>query len=71
MECLRLLLKDFSDGLDGVTVVELEGEWVSLEVYPRLDLVLVQSRLKEVIEGRGLREGSHVMSKEDCMADRS
>ena len=47
MEGLRLLLKDSSEGLDRITAVELEGQWISLEVYPRLELILVQSRLKE------------------------
>ncbi|KAH9972020.1 hypothetical protein BJV74DRAFT_799077 [Russula compacta] len=31
MESLRLPLKDFSEGLDGVTAIELEGQWMSSE----------------------------------------
>ena len=67
-----MLLKDFSDRLDGDTEVELEGKWMSPEVDPRLDLILMQSRLKERFEGRGFREGSsHVIRKVNCIAERS
>ena len=70
-EGLRLLLKEFSDRKERVTEVELVGKWMSSEVYPRLNLILAQSRLKERFEGRGFREGSHVICEENCMAERS
>ena len=59
-EGLRLLLKDFSDGLNRAAALELDCKWMLEEVDPRLVFVLIQSRLKEGFEDRGLREGSHI-----------
>ena len=36
----RLLLKDFNHGLNRDTTLELDREWVSDEVYPRLIFIL-------------------------------
>ena len=69
MEGLRLLLKDSSEGLDRITAVESEGQRMASEVYPHLDLIVVQSRLKERFEG--FLEGSHVIGKKNCMVGRS
>jgi hypothetical protein len=36
-----LAIKCFSDRFNGVAVLELDGEWVSEEVYRRLDFIFL------------------------------
>jgi hypothetical protein len=45
-EIASLVVKKFGDRLNRVAVLELDGEWVSYEIYPCLSFVLLQSRLK-------------------------
>ena len=46
-EGLHLSLKYFSDGLNSVAGLELGREWMSDEIYLRLDFVLFQSRFEK------------------------
>ena len=48
-ESLCLISKNGGDGLDGITVLELLGEWVLGQWYARLVLVVLQSNLKEYL----------------------
>ena len=46
-EGLCLFTKNGGDGLDGVTVPESLGEWMLVQRYARLDLVVLEGSLKE------------------------
>jgi len=45
-------------------MLELGREWVSEEIYLRLDFILFQSRLKKRFEDRRFRNGGHITQKE-------
>ena len=48
------VLKSSNDGLGGVAILELLGEWVCGYCYARLDFIVLKGRLEECLETRGL-----------------
>jgi hypothetical protein len=44
VEIASLIMKELGDRLNRVAVLELDGEWVSYEIYPCLFFILLQSR---------------------------
>jgi hypothetical protein len=59
-ESVGLSLKKFSDGLNRVAALELDGEWMSNEVYARLFSILLQSGIKKRFEDISFRGGSQL-----------
>ena len=45
-----MITKNGGNGLDGVTVLELLGEWMLGQCYARLLFVILQSNLKDYLQ---------------------
>ena len=53
-QCSCEILKSSNDGLGGVAIPELLGEWVCGYCYARLDFIVLKGRFEQCLETRGL-----------------